>query len=173
MSAEMEDFEVLSEEHNATEPTLYDPYRANCPAHAFYDICQIFPNITSFTKIGVLPDANYTPACPMLEDWFYSEESANWMNNPKTNFAHNLTVFLNNVLNETLCASADVWQPCYDLEYKQKHVGEHPEQSPEPEISPEAEDMLIEDSLLHAMGAPARILLRFFSRQSIWVEDRY
>lgn len=120
------------------------PDRGNCPAHAWYDICQIIPNVTHFVQIGneAASDKykNLPPACPLLTKWADSPYFNGWPTNPKTVIEPNVRLFLTNTLEAINCSSKRVWDKCYDLEFKQKNLGDLPIDPPAESTRPLSEE---------------------------------
>lgn len=123
MGANDEFFSQYQAAHSSSDPALYDPARGNCPAHAYYDVCKVLPKVTSFHKIGQAPKSGMPPACPLLNKWFEQPGSKNWQNDPQTDISPGLRAFLLNMLDVHECAKKQIWDVCYDLEEKQKHLG--------------------------------------------------
>lgn len=116
------DHALYASQHTTDSPTLYTAERGNCPAHAFYDICKILPNVTHFTAIDA-PVTWAPPACEMLEAWFGSSASRNWQENPSTTLTKPLKSFLLGMLDMAKCGDKEVWEQCWDLEASQNHLG--------------------------------------------------
>lgn len=95
--------------------------RGNCPAHAFYDICKIWPNIETLSPGGG-KKGNGVKACAQLSKWFHSPAASNWINNHNTPLSGALRNFLNNVNVANQCGNKQVWQACALMEQKQKRI---------------------------------------------------
>ncbi len=111
----------------AAAGTLMDAYRGNCPAHAFYDICKIFPVVEAITPIGAAMPADAVPACGTgseLDKWFNSPASQRWESNPKTTLSAPLKRFLDGMLEAAVCTDRKQWMACHDLEERQNKLGE-------------------------------------------------
>ena len=107
--------------------TLMDPYRGNCPAHAFYDICKVFPVVEAITPIGAAMPSDTVPACGAgseLDKWFNSPASRGWESNPKTTLSAPLKRFFDGMLDAAACTDRKQWLACHDLEERQKKLGE-------------------------------------------------
>lgn len=100
--------------------------RGNCPAHAWYDVCAVFPEVTHFVTIGQSTPGKFIgapKACPMLTSWAKSPAFNNWQKNPKTKISGKLNAALASMLDAVQCSNGGVWNKCYDLEYKQNNLG--------------------------------------------------
>lgn len=101
--------------------------RGNCPAHAWYDVCAVLPQVTHFVKIGEetpqIFKNNPPSACKELAGWKNSKYFANWQKNPKTKISGSLRAALNSMLHSTSCSSQSVWDKCFNLESVQKNLG--------------------------------------------------
>lgn len=98
----------------------YDVHRGNCPAHAYYDICKLFPNIKLIHLMGTENDTGGLPdACPLLKDWLNSPASNNWLQNPDVELTGELEYFLERLSDATEVATDPVvWEYCFDVESK-------------------------------------------------------
>lgn len=101
--------------------TLFHNARGNCPAHAFYDICKIWPNIHKLYP-GAGKTSNGVSACAQLGKWFHSPAASNWINNHNTPLSSGLNKFLTNVNAANECGTKQVWQACAIMEQKQKRI---------------------------------------------------
>lgn len=127
--------------HTAVDPTLYEAERGNCPAHAFFDVCKILPNVHYFARVGERDNpalATRPPACKMLASWFNSGASKNWQKNPKTTLSTDLRNFILNMLEVLQCSAQSIWMTCFNLESRQRHLG-LPEEAPRPIEEPRSE----------------------------------
>lgn len=136
MGANLDFFAQYNAAHSSSVPALYDPARGNCPAHAFYDICKILPDITHFSRPGDTSAGLSTPACGLLTKWFISPASKGWQDNPKTELEPELRAFLLNMLDVAQCAAESIWDTCFELESKQSHLGVPEENPPAVEEEP-------------------------------------
>ncbi len=102
-------------------------YRGNCPAHAWYDVCAILPDVTHFVKIGQATPAKFKNSppkmCPLLTQWAKSSAFANWQKNPKTNFSPKLDAGLESLLDSIECSNPSIWDSCFNLESLQNNLG--------------------------------------------------
>ncbi len=142
MGANKDFFSQYAKAHSASSPTLYDPARGNCPAHAYYDVCKILPKVKAFTRGSVGNLESMPAACGLLNEWFASPARKNWQDEPASNITPELRKFLNNMLEAGQCASKNIWDQCYDLESKQRHLGvpedapDIPQEEEEPDAAP-------------------------------------
>lgn len=98
--------------------------RGNCPAHAWYDVCTVWPEIETITFPNGSPKPNFRRGklCPRLTKWMsrpnnnpWLFKSFLWVDPPIKNFF--LTFF--KVVN---CKDRQVWSRCTDLESKQNRL---------------------------------------------------
>lgn len=106
------------------EKRLLRPYRGNCPAHAYYDICLVLPKI----EWVVGPDTPWVPwetkpLCPMVTDWFNSEASQKWWMRSWVPTSEYMRKFFWKYFNTFKCNTDAVWTPCAELEYSQGRLG--------------------------------------------------
>ncbi len=100
--------------------------RGNCPAHAFYDICAVFPDVTHFVTIGQPTPGKFIgapKACNLLTSWAQSPAFNNWQKNPKTQISAKLDAALASMLSAVQCSNPGVWNKCYHLESLQNNLG--------------------------------------------------
>lgn len=114
-------YESLLGQHSDADPALYKPNRGNCPAHAFYDVCKIYPNIKYMKAPGGPDHPDWPNACPLLDSWFYSGASTNWLNQ-NTELSFPVQRFLNNMNVANQCKAESVWKSCWDMEKKQNRL---------------------------------------------------
>ena len=114
-------FESLSQSHTDEIPSLYKPDRGNCPAHAFYDICKLYPNVKYMRTPWGPKHEDWPEACPILDQWFYSGASSNWANSV-TSLNFEAKRFLNNVNVANQCKNEEVWKSCRNMEAAQGRV---------------------------------------------------
>ncbi|CAN8076399.1 unnamed protein product [Agarophyton chilense] len=101
---------------------LFHPERGNCPAHAFYDICKVLPNI-KYMALGNAPfKGGWGHACGHLRKWFNSPAATNWLSNHNAKMIFNIKQFLGNVNVANQCGSKAVWTRCVDMEKKQRRI---------------------------------------------------
>lgn len=115
-------FDALSATHTNANPTLYVAERGNCPAHAYYDICKVYPNIKYLRLPGGATHDDWPNICPYLNDWFFSPASNNWEYADYTDISYEVKRFLNDVNIANQCNKRNVWQPCRNMEASQGKV---------------------------------------------------
>lgn len=96
--------------------------RGNCPAHAFYDICRVWPDVKDVAKPGDSFKKNSPPACPLTRTWFDSPNSKDWYKNNNTKMDSRLRVFLERLVKAAGCEQKAIWQMCVGLESAQGRV---------------------------------------------------
>lgn len=103
------------------------PDRGNCPAHAWYDVCAVMPQFTHFINIGEdtpgIFKNNPPSACKLLAGWKNSDQFPNWQKRAKVKMSGDLRAALNSMVKSTSCSSDTVWNKCFNLESKQKNLG--------------------------------------------------
>lgn len=99
--------------------------RGNCPAHAVYDVCAIFPQVTHFRKIGEFKPEFFgvPPACPKLEQWKKSPDFVGWAKKEFTPLESDVKDFLKSLMDAASCSAPRIWNSCFNLESKQKNLG--------------------------------------------------
>lgn len=100
---------------------LFQANRGNCPAHAYYDICKVLPNVKYFSKPGQGDQGGYQKACPALKQWFNSPASNNWLGST-TSISPTVSKFLGSVFWNSGCGQKSVWQKCANLEQAQNRI---------------------------------------------------
>lgn len=109
------DYDALASSHTTDNPTLWKEDRGNCPAHAVYDVCNVLPDVQSFTNsLASVPTA--PAACPALRSWLSSPASTSWRSNPETTITDDTRIFLRSLLQASNCENRLVWMRCHDLE---------------------------------------------------------
>lgn len=96
--------------------------RGNCPAHAHYDVCRVWPNIKDVTRPGEPFKRNSPEICPIIRQWFDSPNSKNWYSNDNTKMDQRIRAFLERLVKAAGCAQKAVWQMCVGLESAQNRV---------------------------------------------------
>lgn len=96
--------------------------RGNCPAHAFYDICRVWPEVRSVSTKEGDERKGWPKMCPMVQSWFESEDSQGWLENEKTNMDWRLLRFLRQFNREASCRNEGMWKMCVGLERAQNRV---------------------------------------------------
>lgn len=103
---------------------LFDSRRGNCPAHARYDICKVFPEVRFF-KVSSGDDEDrwdYPKICPHLEQWFHSPDSSQWLYKGWVDMHQHIERFLNSFQWAARCYLKGIWQTCAELEEAQKRL---------------------------------------------------
>lgn len=103
--------------------TLYKSNRGNCPAHAYYDICKVWPQVRYVKKPGeVTPDLSSWPKmCPESKIWRDTPSGQNWYNKAEVSVQPPFAQFLERFV-ESSCGGADVWNDCTKLEAAQNRL---------------------------------------------------
>lgn len=107
--------------------TLLSVYRGNCPAHAHYDICKVWPKVRSVgyytgPGTGEAPKQAGVEVCPRFKKWIERPANSRWVREEKLKVGGNLARFLNQLMVAGECAKGGVWKPCVGLEGKQKRL---------------------------------------------------
>lgn len=110
------------ERKTATPQTLTSLVRGNCPAHAHYDICRIWPEIRHITKPGGTLRLGLPKACPLIREWFFSPASKGWFSQDNTNINFKVRRFLRIFNSVARCRRRSTWQRCTDLEVAQNRI---------------------------------------------------
>lgn len=96
--------------------------RGNCPAHAYYDVCRVWPNVRDVVRPGQPFKKNRPKICPIIQRWFFSPNSKNWSSNDNTRMDGRIKEFLR-ILNAAAgCEKEAVWKMCIGLETAQNRV---------------------------------------------------
>lgn len=98
--------------------------RGNCPAHAFYDICKVFPKVAKFIQADSYDGSkdSGSPACGALQSWTFSSAGNNWASNNNAKFGSKIKNLLESHNSAAQCDSRQTWGDCYSLEHAQKRV---------------------------------------------------
>ncbi|PXF44466.1 hypothetical protein BWQ96_05794 [Gracilariopsis chorda] len=98
--------------------TLGNAYRGNCPAHAHYDICRVFPNIKYTMKAGVEDDTHedWPKICWHIGKWIFSRDGRNWLYKSNVNMDWRIARFLENFWDDVGCWRQTIWTECTGLE---------------------------------------------------------
>lgn len=104
--------------------TLLKATRGNCPAHAFYDICKVWPNVKYLKRPNQkTPDLSKWPKmCPMAKQWRDSPSGQNWYNKETVKVSYNFRKFLWRFMSVAGCASQQLWNECVKLETAQNRL---------------------------------------------------
>lgn len=109
-------------EHRLSEGSLINLRRGNCPAHAFYDICRVWPEVRFISSTQGEKMKNWPKMCPMVQSWYNSEESRGWLTNEETKMDGRLRRFLEQFNREARCRNDYTWKMCVGLEKAQNRV---------------------------------------------------
>lgn len=101
---------------------LLDLDRGNCPAHAVYDICKVWPKIRTILRPGQSPDPSFPEICPYLFGWLRSPSSKSWLRNPDAQMNGRVRNFLRQLNISARCRQKFTWMQCLDLESAQGRV---------------------------------------------------
>lgn len=111
------------EERKRARPrTLTSLVRGNCPAHAHYDICRVWPEIRHVTRPGGTLRLGRPKACPKIREWFFSPASKGWAGQDNTEISRDVRNFLGNFNSVARCRRKSTWQRCTDLEVAQRRI---------------------------------------------------
>lgn len=103
----------------------YDVHRGNCQAHAFYDVCRVLPQIKLIRGENSRNDdlSTLPPVCPLVRDWFRSEDSQDWEVRDDHFVDPAVEYFLSRMIEATeLLTDRKVWQECFRLESTQRRI---------------------------------------------------
>lgn len=107
--------------------TLLNANRGNCPAHAWYDICAVWPKVRYVVDPNGLPtpkQQNPNYLCPMLTTWIKRPENNPWLLKSWLWIDPPINDFFLSFFEVADCAHQRVWQSCADLEDKQNRLWE-------------------------------------------------
>eukprot|EP00177_Eucheuma_denticulatum_P000654 GFKZ01001171.1.p1 GENE.GFKZ01001171.1~~GFKZ01001171.1.p1 ORF type:complete len:247 (-),score=0.08 GFKZ01001171.1:384-1124(-) len=96
--------------------------RGNCPAHAHFDICRIWPDVETITIEGMPPRRGLPKICPMIRNWIESPAGRDWGGNNNVNINANITRFLRIFNRFARCRNRATWQRCIGLESSQGRI---------------------------------------------------
>jgi hypothetical protein len=101
--------------------------RGNCQAHAYYDLCNAFPQI-KLVRHEDSPNDNLTALpdlCPLVSKWIASPAARKWLTNGNTTVDPNVNYFMQRLTQaEELLTNMTVWQSCFKVENVQGRI--HP-----------------------------------------------
>lgn len=106
----------------ARPKTLTSLVRGNCPAHAHFDICRIWPEIRHVTRPGGRLRLSRPKACPKIREWFFSPASDGWAGQDNTDISRDVKRFLSNFNSVARCRRRNTWKRCTDLEAAQRRI---------------------------------------------------
>lgn len=101
---------------------LLNANRGNCAAHAYFDLCKIWPNVRYVTLGGGKEQFWKPKICPLLTQWFNSPDGANWLQRSYVPLDPRVATFLGQFLRVAKCRNRDLWQKCAALEHAQKRL---------------------------------------------------
>lgn len=96
--------------------------RGNCPAHAHFDVCRVWPNVRDVAPEG-RPFVRDRPLiCPLIRKWFFSPNSVDWPTNDDTRISKSIHQYLRAHVEAAGCRRKGLWQMCAGLETAQGRV---------------------------------------------------
>ena len=95
--------------------------RGNCPVHARFDICAIWPQAKDIVLPGIEPKLDRDPICPIIESWFQSPASQNWLTTNVT-IPRRIERYLKKFNRIARCRNRQVWEECAALEFAQNRI---------------------------------------------------
>lgn len=102
--------------------TLFKPNRGNCPAHAWYDICKIWPKVKYVSLPGWKKPKDLPEICPILTSWLNSPASSQWLLQSRVDIAESIKGFLGRFLIAAKCRNKKLWESCHKLESAQNRL---------------------------------------------------
>lgn len=96
--------------------------RGNCPAHAYYDICLVWPLVRHVSAPGNRLRSSFPKICPLLTSWFKSPAANNWNNNNNVTMAAPIKNFLLLFNRVARCRARPTWESCTALEKAQRRI---------------------------------------------------
>lgn len=102
--------------------TLLSSHRGNCPAHAVYDICQIWPEVKFVSGLGSRDQFWRPRICPLLQQWLNSPQSQNWLSQSFVPMNPHIKYFLDRFGRVARCRNPSTWQRCHNLEDQQNRL---------------------------------------------------
>lgn len=102
--------------------TLISFRRGNCPAHAHYDVCRVWPEVRYITTPGRPLRKGLPKICPIIRDWFFSDASKDWYKNDNTQMDPRIMRFLRIYARSARCYNKQTWLMCHGLESRQNRV---------------------------------------------------
>lgn len=132
-SAEQDEFVMRKAAHanekSDEEDKLFTPLRGNCVSHARFDICTLFPNITSIVAEGVKPIRESERMCDKLKKYIRnlrrttSQSPIDFDTLPEMPMlGGKIKRFLININNANQCKRRQVWERCVILEKRQGRI---------------------------------------------------
>lgn len=106
--------------------TLLKADRANCPLHAHYDICRVWPQVryvkTPFEKTPTDLRRKWPAVCPIFKNWKLGPNGQNLYNADETKISNSLRAFLERFILAAKCKNKKLWNSCFALEKAQNRV---------------------------------------------------
>lgn len=99
--------------------------RGNCPAHAWYDICAVWPKVRYVVRPNGLPlPYTKTPPllCPLLTTWIRRPENNPWLLKSYAFVDPPIKQFFLSYFKVANCALPFVWRSCINLERTQQRL---------------------------------------------------
>lgn len=102
---------------------LHNVNRGNCPAHAWFDICKIWPQVAFVSSPGQKdPVKESPPICPILTTWIRRPENSNWLLRSHVEIERPIKRFLKRFVSVAKCRFRLPWQSCVQLEAAQNRL---------------------------------------------------
>ncbi|PXF42360.1 hypothetical protein BWQ96_07880 [Gracilariopsis chorda] len=101
---------------------LFNAGRGNCPAHAVYDVCKVWPKIRGVVSAGESRKVSAPMVCPHLKTWLRNPDNANWLHRNQVKYHPAVGNFLNSFIDAAGCSARPFWESCVRLETKQKRL---------------------------------------------------
>lgn len=101
--------------------TLLSVNRGNCPAHAWYDVCAIWPKVRYVVdQFGLPAPSSQVPnyLCPMLTTWIKKPQNNPWLLKSWLYVDPPIKDFFISFFRAANCGQQRVWQSCTNMEYK-------------------------------------------------------
>lgn len=106
--------------------TLLNAARGNCPAHAFYDICKVWPKVRYVSSISDSDNPKWMKTiCPELTKWIKRPENVKWLPQSDVVIAPPIKNFFRRFFRVAKCGKRNIWKRCVDLEGAQKRLGKN------------------------------------------------
>lgn len=101
--------------------------RGNCPAHAHYDLCKVWPSVRHVETESAVADCSAADMkkpiiCPQIYDWFQSDAALGWVHNNNVEINPDITKFLRNFNRVARCRAPETWKMCTDMEVAQGRI---------------------------------------------------
>lgn len=106
--------------------TLMKVNRANCPAHARYDVCKVWPKVRHirwpWQKVPANLANGWPKICPIIVKWKNSPDGQKLYNKDQINQPPSMTKFLTQYVKIAKCSDKAVWNECSVLEKSQNRI---------------------------------------------------